>query len=145
MLQCISPIDGSVYVERPYADDAAIEHALATAQEAAQSWKNLTLEARAEFCGKLVDAFSAHADAIAEELAHQMGRPIQYGAGEVRGFEDRARCMISLAETALADLELPSQEGLTRFIRRVPVGVVLTVAPWNYPLLTAVNLSLIHI
>jgi acyl-CoA reductase-like NAD-dependent aldehyde dehydrogenase len=139
MLQCISPIDGSVYVERPYADDAAIENALATAQEAAHSWKKLTLEARAEFCGKLVDAFIVHADAIAEELAHQMGRPIQYGAGEVRGFEDRARCMISLAETALADLELPSQEGLTRFIRRLPVGVVLTVAPWNYPLLTAVN------
>ncbi len=139
MLQCISPIDDSVYVERPYANAAEIEEALNAAQSAAQGWKNTTLAERAELCGKLVDAFIAHSDVIAEELAHQMGRPIQYGPGEVRGFEDRARCMINVAEAALADIELPALEGITRFIRRVPVGVVLTVAPWNYPLLTAVN------
>ena len=139
MLQCISPIDDSVYVERPYADDAAIEQALNSAQQAEQAWKTVSLEDRTALCEKFIEAFVAKSEVIAEELAHQMGRPIQYGPGEVRGFEDRARCMINLAPEALADIELPQQEGLTRFIRRVPVGVVLTVAPWNYPLLTAVN------
>ena len=139
MLQCISPVDGSVYVERPYADQATIDQALNAAQLAAEEWKTTSLDTRATLCGKLVEAFVAKADVIAEDLAHQMGRPIQYGPGEVRGFEERARCMIALAETALADIELPAKEGFTRFIRRVPVGVVFTVAPWNYPLLTAVN------
>jgi acyl-CoA reductase-like NAD-dependent aldehyde dehydrogenase len=68
-----------------------------------------------------------------------MGRPIRHTPGEVDGFEKRARYMISIAEEALADVVLPAIEGYTRFIKRTPVGVVLVVAPWNYPLLTAVN------
>jgi acyl-CoA reductase-like NAD-dependent aldehyde dehydrogenase len=78
-------------------------------------------------------------DAIAEELTRQMGRPIRYTPGEIGGFEARARHMIAIAETSLADLVPPQMEGFTRFIKRVPVGVVLVIAPWNYPLLTAVN------
>jgi acyl-CoA reductase-like NAD-dependent aldehyde dehydrogenase len=139
MLQCISPINNSIYVERPYAEASEIEQVLHAAQLASQSWKNTSVSERAELCEKLVDAFVANADVFAEELAHQMGRPIKYGVGEVRGFEERARCMINLAQEALADIELPKQDGFLRFIRRVPIGVVLTVAPWNYPLLTAVN------
>lgn len=139
MLQCISPVDGSVYVERSYADDASIDKALTAAHEAAAGWKVVSVADRAALCSKMVEVFCAGSDRHAEELAWQMGRPIQYGAGEVRGYKERADCMIGLAAEALADIELPAQEGFTRFVRKSPVGVVLTVAPWNYPLLTAVN------
>ena len=44
--------------------------------------------------------------------------------------------MIAIAEGALADVRPAPIEGFTRFIRREPFGVVLVVAPWNYPLLT---------
>jgi acyl-CoA reductase-like NAD-dependent aldehyde dehydrogenase len=47
--------------------------------------------------------------------------------------------MIGLAPDALADVTPEPVAGFTRFVRREPLGVVLTVAPWNYPLLTAVN------
>jgi acyl-CoA reductase-like NAD-dependent aldehyde dehydrogenase len=47
--------------------------------------------------------------------------------------------MIEVAAGALADLEVGPKEGFTRFIRRVPLGTVLVIAPWNYPYLTAVN------
>ncbi|TMA31392.1 MAG: aldehyde dehydrogenase family protein, partial [Deltaproteobacteria bacterium] len=57
----------------------------------------------------------------------------------LRGFEDRARHMIGIAPEALADVRPAAKSGFTRFVRREPLGVVLTVAPWNYPLLTAVN------
>jgi acyl-CoA reductase-like NAD-dependent aldehyde dehydrogenase len=139
MLKCISPVDGSVYVERPDVSGDALEATLTSARRAAEDWKNVSLLDRAGFCGRLVDAFCAKADSHAAELAWQMGRPIQYAPGEVRGFEERARCMIQLGKQALADIELPEKKGFHRFIRRNPVGVVLTVAPWNYPLLTAVN------
>src|ERR687898_2653452 len=68
-----------------------------------------------------------------------MGRPIRYSPGEVRGFEERARHMIAAAPRALADLDAGPKQGFRRFIRREPVGVVLVIAPWNYPYLTAVN------
>lgn len=139
MVTCISPVDGSVYVERPYADGAAIDSALNTAKTAAVDWRSISLAERAKLCNAMVDAFIAKSTTHAEELAWQMGRPIQYGPGEVRGFDERARCMIGIAEEALADFNLPENEGFTRFIRRTPLGVVLTVAPWNYPFLTAVN------
>jgi acyl-CoA reductase-like NAD-dependent aldehyde dehydrogenase len=68
-----------------------------------------------------------------------MGRPIRYGAGELRGFEERARHMIGIADEALANHVPAAKEGFTRFISREPWGVVFTIAPWNYPYLTAVN------
>lgn len=139
MLKCISPVDGSVYVERPYAESGAIEKSLVAASKAAREWRAVSVSERAALCTNWVDVFISKSELIAEDLAWQMGRPIQYGPGEVRGFEERARCMIDLAAGALGDVELPPKEGFTRFIRRDPLGVVLTVAPWNYPLLTAIN------
>jgi acyl-CoA reductase-like NAD-dependent aldehyde dehydrogenase len=87
----------------------------------------------------MVDAFVARRDAIAEEITLQMGRPIRHSPGEVRGFEERARHMIAIAAEALAEIDPGPKAGFRRFIRREPLGVVLTIAPWNYPYLTAVN------
>lgn len=139
MIQCISPVDGSVYLERPEATDAEVAKAIGSARAAAKTWRSASVSHRAAACEALVDAFVAKADTHAEEICWQMGRPIRYGKGEVAGFEERARHMIAIAEEALADIELPPKEGFTRLIRRDPVGVVFTIAPWNYPYLTAVN------
>jgi acyl-CoA reductase-like NAD-dependent aldehyde dehydrogenase len=68
-----------------------------------------------------------------------MGRPIRYAGNEVRGTLERARYMIDVAPEALADLDVGARAGFTRFIRREPLGVVFTVAAWNYPYLIAVN------
>jgi acyl-CoA reductase-like NAD-dependent aldehyde dehydrogenase len=137
--QTISPVDGRAYVERSYATSAEIEAALTQAQLVKLTWKATPIDERAAICSAAVDAFIAQTDAIAEELAWQMGRPVRYGAGEVRGFEERARYMIDIAPEKLADVETAPKTGFTRFIRREPLGLVLTLAPWNYPYLTAVN------
>ena len=135
----VSPVDGSIYVERPLATDAQIVAALDAARTAQKAWRSESVEARAALLGRFVDAFVSHRDDIARELTWQMGRPIRYTPGEVRGFEERARHMIAIAPAALADIGVDPKEGFTRFIRREPLGTVLVVAPWNYPLLTAVN------
>jgi acyl-CoA reductase-like NAD-dependent aldehyde dehydrogenase len=64
---------------------------------------------------------------------------VRHGAGELRGFEERARHMIAIAPEALAAVEPAPVAGFRRQIKREPVGTVLVVAPWNYPYLTAVN------
>ncbi|TQV82044.1 aldehyde dehydrogenase family protein [Denitrobaculum tricleocarpae] len=138
-LKCVSPVDGSIYVERPLAKASEIAAALAKAQDVQAAWRSTPLAERQALLTKAVDAFVARRDAIAEEITWQMGRPISQGPGEVAGFEERARHMIKIAPGALADLAVEPKDGFTRFIRRDPLGVVFVVAPWNFPYLTAVN------
>jgi len=138
-ITCISPVDGRVYASRPVASRKQIARTFAAARAAQQKWKRLPPAERAAYCTAAVDAMVAMTDEIVPELAWQMGRPIRYGAGEVRGFEERARYMIAIAGQALADIDPGPKEGFVRYIRRDPLGVVLTLAPWNYPYLTAVN------
>ncbi len=138
-LKTISPVDGSVYVERPLAGPGEIDRTLAAAVTAQAAWKRTPLSERAALLGRAVDAFVAKRDAIAGELSWQMGRPVSHAPGEVAGFEERARHMIAAADAALADVDVGRKEGFTRFIRHEPLGVVFVVAPWNYPYLTAVN------
>ena len=138
-IKCITPVDGSVYVERQSATADEIKQTLSAAVAAQQKWKNTPLAERKVLCTKAVDAFVAHKAEIAEELTWQMGRPISQAPGEVAGFEERARHMIEIADSALADLKPEAKDGFTRYIKREPLGVVFVVAPWNFPYLTSVN------
>ncbi|WP_212627247.1 aldehyde dehydrogenase family protein [Pseudomonas sp. PP3] len=138
-IQLISPVDGRVYAERQLIDAAQLEQALVAAATAQAQWKRRPLNERAAFCSAAVDAMLAMKEQIVPELAWQMGRPVRYGAGELRGFEERARHMIAIAPEALAAVEPVPIAGFRRYIKREPLGTVLVVAPWNYPYLTAVN------
>ena len=139
MAQIISPVDGSVYAERPLASATEVDRAFEAARRAQADWRTLSLSERAKYCSGAVDAMLAMRDEIVPELAWQMGRPVRFGGGELAGFEERARHMIAIAGEALADIDPGDKEGFSRWIRREPVGVVFTIAPWNYPYLTAVN------
>ncbi|KTC81581.1 aldehyde dehydrogenase family protein [Legionella brunensis] len=138
-LKTYSPIDNSIYVERPFASATDIQSALTKAQMAHKKWRLTTIAERERFCTAAIDALVAHKEAIATEICWQMGRPIRYAQGEIMGLEERARYMIAAANTALAAVELPEKPGFLRYIKREPVGVTLVIAPWNYPYLTAVN------
>jgi len=85
----ITPVDNSVYVERPYATPAEIGATLKRAADA----EGLEGDAGRGACAagrQGVDIFLTHKDAIAEEITRQMGRPISQSPGEMRGFEERA-------------------------------------------------------
>ena len=138
-LKCITPVDGSVYVERPLADKPQIENTLERARRAAAEWRHVPIRERQKLLTRAIDAFVANKAKIAEEISWQMGRPVSQSPGEVRGFEERARYMIEVAPNSLKDVDVGEKSGFHRFIRRDPVGVVFVVAPWNYPYLTAVN------
>jgi acyl-CoA reductase-like NAD-dependent aldehyde dehydrogenase len=137
-VKIVSPIDGSVYAERPLARDAEIETAVTAARAALPEWRAVPIKERGRYVLAFLDALLAMNEDIAVELAWQMGRPVRYG-GEKGSVEDRTRAMVALAEEALAPYFPPEKEGFRRYIAREPAGLVLVIAPWNYPYLTAVN------
>jgi acyl-CoA reductase-like NAD-dependent aldehyde dehydrogenase len=138
--ETVTPVDGSVYVTRPLATGAEIDAVHGRAVGAQREWRRVPLAERVAVCRRMVAWMVERADAVAEELAWQMGRPVSQGAGEIRrGFRERAEHMLSIAAVALADDSLPAKDGFERFIRREPLGTVLVLAPWNYPYLTSVN------
>lgn len=135
----ITPIDNSVYVERPYNTPAEIAAVLKNAAKAQIEWRKTSIADRTKILNKAVDEFLKGKDKHAEEITRQMGRPISQSPFEMRGFEERARFMINLAPEALADVSFTDKPGFTRVLHREPLGVVFIVAPWNYPYLTSVN------
>ncbi|KTD36742.1 succinate semialdehyde dehydrogenase [Legionella nautarum] len=138
-LKTYSPIDNSLYVERPFANGKDIQLTLTKAQQSLKQLRALSLSEREKFCTEAVDALVADKQEIAQEICWQIGRPISQASNEINGFEERARYMISTAKTALMPINLPEKSGFIRYINREPLGVVLVIAPWNYPYLTAVN------
>ncbi|MVO18017.1 aldehyde dehydrogenase family protein [Parasedimentitalea huanghaiensis] len=137
-LKCISPIDGSVYAERETLSRDAAFAATERARSAQAAWAARPLAERTELVMAGVAAVGAMNDEIVLELAHMMGRPVRFG-GEFGGFNERASHMASIAEEALADIEVGEDATFKRYIKHVPHGVVLVVAPWNYPYMTAIN------
>ncbi len=136
---CISPVHGREIARRPVLTDAAMQAVLAQARGAQKAWVRIPVAERAAAMLRFLEAMRAMNAEIVPELALQMGRPVRYG-GEWRSFEERVRYMASIAEVALAPLPpADARPGFERYIRREPLGIVLVIAPWNYPYLTAVN------
>jgi acyl-CoA reductase-like NAD-dependent aldehyde dehydrogenase len=136
----ISPIDGSMIATRELADDSHVDAVLIAAQNARAQWRATPIAERARLCEAMITHLEAAVTDIAPEISWQMGRPLRYTPNEIlRGTQERARYMISIAADELGDISVPHVEGFTKFIHQDPVGTVLIVAPWNYPYLTAIN------
>jgi len=133
-LVCLSPVDGREYARRPLASDAEIDRALAEARRAQREWALTPLEERCATILRFLAAMEALNPEIVPEIAWQMGRPVRYG-GEHRSLAERVLAMVDLAPDALA----PFAAATGRSVIRAPAGLVLVIAPWNYPFLTAAN------
>lgn len=138
MIQCISPVDGSVYAERPAMGFEASNEAVARARKAQKGWAKRPLEERVQLVMKGVARLNEMVDEVVPELAWMMGRPVRYG-GEFKGFNERSNYVANVAAEALAPIEIESSAAFTRRIEREPHGVVFVIAPWNYPYMTAIN------
>lgn len=137
--QTRSPVDGSVYVSRACATAKQTAVALSTARAAQRRWRDTPLSSRIALCRSAMEIMQSRKEAMAREICWQMGRPIRHAGKEIDAMVERAEYMISIAEAGLAAVEIPGPSGLRRYIRREPLGVVLVIAPWNYPYLTAIN------
>ncbi|MGY0398469.1 MAG: aldehyde dehydrogenase family protein [Ostreibacterium sp.] len=138
-LTVISPVDNSIYYQADWDTSDDIEATLTRAEKAQIHWKKTPLDERLCLLQTMVDYLVAEKATIIEEICYQMGRPISQAGSEVDGFQSRAKYMLSIADIALAPYEPTPMDGFSRYITREPLGVIAVLSPWNYPLLTSVN------
>ncbi len=140
MPEIISPIDGRPAYHFDLLDDAEIGRRLELSAATSRIWREVDLEDRIALCRGMLEAYRARLDENAEAITRMMGKPITQARGEFeRTMVERVEHLCTIAPESLADVVLPEKTGFRRFIRRDPVGVVLDIAAWNYPLAIAIN------
>jgi acyl-CoA reductase-like NAD-dependent aldehyde dehydrogenase len=140
MPDIVSPIDGRVAYSYDQLDVDAAMRRLERAQEVQRDWRRTPLSERVTLCLGMLDAYAAKVDPNAEQITRMMGKPLGQAKGEFqRSMTERVKHLCAIAAEALADEPLPIANNLRRWVRHEPVGVVLDIAAWNYPLLIAVN------
>ncbi|KAJ3819989.1 succinate semialdehyde dehydrogenase [Lentinula raphanica] len=137
----ITPHSQQPYITRTYPSLSQVEATIIQASEAQKSWAKVGLDERIKIGWKFIDEFQALSETteLGLELTLQIGRPISQVKSEFAGFLDRGRYMLSIASQSLADVPIEENPGFKRLIKRVPLGVIFIIAPWNYPYLTSIN------
>jgi acyl-CoA reductase-like NAD-dependent aldehyde dehydrogenase len=139
-IQVISPDNQELLFQVPTLNKDQIDQAVQTSVEAFALWKKVPVSKRVEILQKFCTLFEQKKDQVAASITSQMGRPIRYGHGEVKGVLERANYMISVAEESLKDDVIEHIPGVVkRYQRKEPLGPVFLIAAWNYPYLTTVN------
>jgi acyl-CoA reductase-like NAD-dependent aldehyde dehydrogenase len=140
MPEIISPIDGQLAYHFDFLSPEQVSARVELSGSASRAWRDSSIEDRIALCRGMLVAYSGQLDRNAEEITRMMGKPIGQARGEFEGtMVERVEHLCEIAPEALADQVLPEKEGFHRFIRHDPVGIVLDIAAWNYPLAIAVN------
>lgn len=134
-----NPFTGDVAASVEPTSPAKLDSVLERARAASRALRALSVAERVKRVLRACEAMEKNADAIARDITRQMGKPLSQARSEVGGMAGRLRHMAAIAEESLADIVLPPKDGFERRIAKEPLGVVLDLPAWNYPLLTAVN------
>ena len=135
----ITPIDNSIYLERPLASENEINEILDNAKSSFIEWRNTSIDERIIVINKFIDNLLALKEEISKEICWQIGRPISQCGNELRGFEERSRHMVNIAKTSLENIPARKNDEFDNYIYKSPLGVIFVMAPWNYPVITATN------
>jgi aminobutyraldehyde dehydrogenase len=134
----LDPATGKVIATVGEASEAQIEAAVSAAHQAFGAWSATTPKDRAAMLLKVADRIDAEAAEFAKLESLNCGKPLSAVLNdEIPAISDVFRFFAGAARTqqgALAGEYLP---GFTSMIRRDPIGVVASIAPWNYPLMMA--------
>ena len=134
----LDPASGKCIAEVAEASRAQLDAAVSAAEAAGPGWAQTIPKDRAALLLRLADRIEADAAVFARLESDNAGKPLSAALNdEMPAIADVFRFFAGAARTqhgALAGEYLP---GFTSMIRRDPVGVVASIAPWNYPLMMA--------
>ncbi|HYH27899.1 MAG TPA: aldehyde dehydrogenase family protein, partial [Actinomycetota bacterium] len=139
MQPVIEPSTGEPFAEVAKGSEADVDRAVAAAREAFPGWMDATPRTRSEALLKLAGAIEENAEELAQLESRNVGKP--YGttlSDELGPLVDNLRFFAGASRLLEGRSTGEYMEGYTSMIRREPVGVVGSIAPWNYPLMMAV-------
>ncbi|CEO99016.1 hypothetical protein PBRA_007130 [Plasmodiophora brassicae] len=139
MVTVDNPYTGETVAEVDEVDEPRMLAQIDDATSAHDAWATTRVSDRLQLLSRFVESFEARSDAFARQVSMQMGKPLSQAQGEMKTTVARAKTMMAFAEDALADYHLDDRDGIQRKIAREPIGPVLLLCPWNYPMLCAIN------
>ncbi|GAA2559741.1 succinate-semialdehyde dehydrogenase/glutarate-semialdehyde dehydrogenase [Neomicrococcus aestuarii] len=128
-----NPVTNEVVEKFPTATDEEIKQAVAGAAEAFKTWRNTTFAERAEILSRVADLLRERKGELAEIAALEMGKPTPAGEWEINFSADIIQFYADRAEKHSADIEIDDITGGKAIVRRLPLGPILGIMPWNYP------------
>lgn len=132
LLPVIEPASGKVFAQAPRADALQAEQAVAAGKRAARDWALVPQDCRAAALEALADALQAHSEAFAHMLTREQGKLLDESRGEVEGSIAALRYHTGLRLEPRI-LKQSAHELVVE--QRFPLGLVVAIVPWNYPLL----------
>ena len=129
-----NPADGTVIASVPASSEEDVDRAVEAAAAAFETWQHTTPQDRSLMLLRLADAIEARADELGRLESRNVGKPVGAAIDEVPAVVDNLRFFAGAARVMEGKAANEYLAGHTSFIRREPVGVVASIAPWNYPL-----------
>jgi len=132
-----NPTTGMLEKEYPEHTEADIDSKLAIAQSAHETLRRTSFDQRAAWMRATADLMESEVDSLAPMMVREMGKPIAQAQAEVHKCVKNMRFYADKAEEFLADEPLADPSSVNAsaaWARYEPLGVVLAVMPWNYPL-----------
>jgi aminobutyraldehyde dehydrogenase len=137
-LDILNPATGEVLLKLPEASVEQVKQAVAAAEGAFEAWSQTTPKDRSLMLLKLADKIDAHAEEFARLESLNCGKPyLAVLNDEIPAISDCFRFFAGAVRSMTGALAGEYLAGHTSMIRRDPVGVVASIAPWNYPLMMA--------
>ncbi|MCV7022819.1 aminobutyraldehyde dehydrogenase [Mycolicibacterium novocastrense] len=136
--QILAPATGEAFAEMAHGTPADVDRAVAAAHAAFPDWARTPVGERARAFLELADRIEADARTLAEIESRNAGKPISGALEEMEMIPDHLRFFAGAARTTEGRAAGEFVPGTTSIIRRDPLGVVGSVAPWNFPLLMAI-------
>jgi succinate-semialdehyde dehydrogenase/glutarate-semialdehyde dehydrogenase len=133
MYRTLDPTTGELLEQFPLATEEEIDAAVAGARAAFVQQRARPMEARAAFLIRLAEALEAEAPSLAETMALEMGKPLAQGIAEARKCAWVCRHYAEHGAAMLAP-DRRESDGSRAEVRYEPLGVVLAIMPWNFPL-----------
>jgi acyl-CoA reductase-like NAD-dependent aldehyde dehydrogenase len=127
----ISPITNKPVLTRNGLSDADIQSIPEVAARSFESFRRTTLAERQKIVKDALKLLDERQDALGKELTEQMGRPIAYTPKEVTTAVMRGKYLLKISDETLKDTDGEAEKGFKRYIRKVPLGPVLILFPWN--------------
>ncbi len=133
-LEVIDPAHGSTLAEVPFSGPDDVDDAVTAAREAFEGWSHTTPRARSELLTRVADVIADHVEELSELECRNVGKPVSIIEFEMDLTVDNWRFFAHAPRFMEGKAAQEYVEGATSFVRRDPIGVIGSIAPWNYPL-----------